>query len=130
MYRYLIAALLATALVVPAYAQLAPQVHSQNGVKVVVSPRDLAANAEIWTFGIVLDTHSQDLSDDLVQSTVLVDDMGREVKPVAWEGAQPGGHHREGVLKFKPLAPLPSSVELRMTRPGESTARVFQWRLD
>jgi hypothetical protein len=77
----------------------------------------------------VLDTHTQDLSDDLVKSAVLLDDRGNQFRPLAWEGAAPGGHHRRGVLKFNPVAPPPRALELRISRPGEAQARVFRWRL-
>jgi hypothetical protein len=69
------------------------------------------------------------LSDDLMQTAVLLDDAGRKRSPVAWEGAGPGGHHREGVLKFRPLAPAPAAVELQIQRAGEAKPRSFRWRL-
>jgi hypothetical protein len=76
----------------------------------------------------VLDTHSADLSDDLVQSASLTTDDGRTLKPVRWTGAAPGGHHREGVLAFDVPTPRPALIELRIMRPGESAARTFRWR--
>lgn len=76
---------------------------------------------------MVLDTHSQDLSDDLVATAVLVDPAGRETRPTAWEGAGPGSHHREGVLKFPALKPAPEAVELRIHRTVEPASRVFKF---
>jgi hypothetical protein len=69
------------------------------------------------------------LSDDLVKSSVLLDARGARHAPIAWEGAPPGGHHREGVLRFKALGPAPGAFELQIRRPGESAARVFRWTL-
>lgn len=112
-----------------AVAQLATQKDSADGVTVAVTPADLAAGAKTWDFSIVFDTHSQDLSDDIVQSAVLVDDRGNEFKALAWDGPGPGGHHRSGVLKFKPVEPQPGALELRIKRPGEGTPRTFRWRL-
>jgi hypothetical protein len=40
-----------------------------------------------WEFKIVLDTHSRDLSDDLMKTAMLVSDAGRSHLPVAWVGA-------------------------------------------
>jgi hypothetical protein len=77
----------------------------------------------------VLDTHSQEFSDDLAQSAVLVDDRGNEFKALAWDGAAPGGHHRSGVLRFNVIEPRPQALELRISRPGEAKARTFRWRL-
>ena len=112
-----------------ATAQLATQKNSANGVTVAVTPGNIAADAKVWDFKVVLDTHSQDLSDDLANSAVLLDDKGGESKALAWEGAAPGGHHRAGVLKFNAITPLPQAVELRITRAGEPTARTFRWGL-
>jgi hypothetical protein len=71
-------------------------------VTIKVTPRSLASTADNWEFTIVFDTHSQDLSDDLLKSARLLDGVGGQQSPMAWEGAPPGGHHREGVLRFKP----------------------------
>jgi hypothetical protein len=112
-----------------ATAQLATQKNSANGVTVAVTPGNFAADAKTWDFSIVFDTHTQDLADDLLKSALLADDRGNEFKAFAWDGAAPGGHHRTGVLKFKPIEPKPQALELRIIRPGEAKARTFRWRL-
>ena len=111
-----------------ASAQLPTQDDSANGVTVAVTP-NVAADAKVWEFKVVLNTHSQDLSDDLVQTAFLVDDKGNKFKPLGWEGSASGGHHRSGVLKFAPVVPQPQAVELRIDRPGETKTRVFRWEL-
>jgi hypothetical protein len=124
------ACLLAAAAALPASAvELGTQKSSDRGVTVTVTPQDLSADAKIWDFKIVLDTHSQDLNDDLTKSAVLLDGTGAEHAPVAWDGAAPGGHHREGVLRFKTVAPQPAAIELRISRPGEPGPRSFRWQL-
>ena len=127
--RY-VAVLLASAVffVNPALgAKLDPQTSSQSGVTVKVTPQSLGgAN---WEFSIVLDTHSQDLSDDLMKSATLVLDAGKPIPPLAWQGDAPGGHHRKGVLRFKASAASPANVELRLQRPSEAAPRVFRWQL-
>jgi hypothetical protein len=110
-------------------AQLAAQKATADGVTIVVTPGTLAQDAKSWDFTVVLDTHTQELSDDLLKRAALVDDKGNEFKPVAWDGAAPGGHHRQGVLKFTPISPQPASVELRITRTGEAAPRTFRWQL-
>ena len=112
-----------------AAAQLATQKVVADGVTVAVTPGNLAQGVKTWDFTVVFDTHTQDLSDDPAQSAVLLDGKGNQFKPSAWEGAKPGGHHREGVLKFAPISPPPDSVELRIMRPGETTPRTFRWQL-
>lgn len=108
--------------------QPAPQKTSQAGVTVSVTPTELGRSAKLWVFKVVLDTHSQDLVDDLAGISVLAW-QGGEAKPFAWEGAGPGGHHREGVLKFAASEPLPDAVELRIHRPGEANPRTFRWEV-
>jgi hypothetical protein len=112
-----------------AAAQLPAQKDTANGVTVSVTPGNLDRGSKTWDFTIVLDTHTQDLSDDLVKSVVLADDRGNEFQPLAWDGAAPGGHHRSGVLKFGAIDPQPGALELRLSRPGEAKARTFRWRL-
>jgi len=103
---------------------------SAAGVTVKVTPKSVAPGVAAWEFGVVLDTHSQALDDDLVMSAVLVDSRGVRHAPLAWEGAAPGGHHREGLLRFKPLSPFPAAFELLISRPGEAEPRVFRWALN
>lgn len=98
-----------------------------RGVTVKVTPRNVAADAPVWVLGIVLETHSQELADDLLKTTVLVTDDGRQIQPSAWKGAAAGGHHREGTLEFAAPKPAPQAYELRMQRPGEAQARIFRF---
>lgn len=113
-----------------ALAQLAAQKDSANGVTLAVTPGNLAAGAKVWDFAVVFDSHSQDLSDDVVKGATLADNQGNELRPLGWEGAAPGGHHREGVLRFSAISPRPQAVELRISRPGEAKARIFRWELE
>lgn len=98
---------------------------SQSGVTIKVTPKIL--KGEAWEFDVVFDTHTQDLKDDLMKSAVLVDPAGVQIPPVEWKGAPPGGHHREGVLRFNAPAPAPAEFELRFVRPGEQKPRSFKW---
>jgi len=102
---------------------------SAAGVMVRVTPKDVAPGSASWAFEVVLDTHSGDLSDDLVGGSVLLDAKGAKHVPLAWEGPGPGGHHRKGVLRFKALPGPMESIELQIRRPGESTPRIFRWTL-
>jgi len=110
-------------------AELAGQRSSSGGVTVAVTPQNLTVSAKSWDFQVVLDTHSGELNDDLVKAATLIDDKSGRHVPVKWEGAGPGGHHREGTLRFNAIAPRPESVELQILRPGESKPRSFRWQL-
>lgn len=108
--------------------ELGEQTSRDRGVTVRVKPINLAPAAKTWAFGVVLDTHTQDLSDDLARQATL-SAAGAQHAPTAWEGDPPGGHHRKGVLRFAPITPTPDAVELRIQRPGENAARSFRWTL-
>lgn len=126
-----VAFVLVAATALPATAaELDAQKSTDRGVTVAVTPRIPADSAGSWDFKIVLDTHSADLSDDLTKSATLIDGDGRRYTPVAWDGAGPGGHHREGVLRFKPISPRPQSLELHIARNGEAAPRAFRWQLN
>lgn len=124
-----LAPLLIIALAGGAFAagDLAPQTSSQSGVTVKVTPRSLSGAQ--WELEVVFDTHSQDLNDDLLKAAVLVADGSAPSAPAGWQGDGPGGHHRKGLLRFKPTTASPASVELRLQRPGEAAPRVFRWKL-
>ena len=97
-----------------------------NGVTITVTPQELAGPA--WKFQVVLDTHSQDLKDDLAKSATLLAG-GEKIAASAWQGDPPGGHHRKGVLRFDAPAKMPSGFELRIERPGEPKPRVLRWEI-
>jgi hypothetical protein len=122
----------ATLLFVSGYVaavDLGAQSSSAAGVIVKVTPKDVSPQSPVWQFTVVLDTHSQDLRDDLLKIAALVDAQGVRHSPLAWEGAPPGGHHRAGVLQFKGLGAQPAALELQILRSGEQAARVFRWKL-
>jgi len=111
----------------PAAAQKpSAQSSTAAGVTVKATPRTLSGAT--WEFEIVFDSHTQELKDDLPKSASLVAG-GKTLAPASWQGDPPGGHHREGTLRFNAIAPRPASVELQIQRPGESKPRSFRWQL-
>jgi len=119
-----------TAVAVSAAQAGAAQVDSAGGVTVKVTPKSMARDAAVWEFAVSLNTHSVDLADDLVRSTVLIDAQGQRHAPMAWEGAGPGGHHRSGVLKFKPPARPAGPIVLQMNGVGGVAERTFRWEVN
>ncbi len=109
--------------------ELAQQTSRDRGVTVRVKPIDTSASAKLWAFEVVLETHSQELSDDLARAATLSGAGGAQQAPTSWEGDPPGGHHRKGVLRFVPIVPAPDAVELRIQRSGETAPRSFRWQL-
>ena len=105
------------------------QTDSEEQVSVIVTPKNLAMNASVWEFEVVLDTHSAELDDDLAKNSALVDSSGNKYFPLGWEGDPPGGHHRKVILKFQPLTGRRESVELKIFDVGGVGERAFSWRL-
>lgn len=104
----------------------ATQTSVVRGVTVAVTAGNLEPETGIWDFAIAFDSRGPQLDDELMESVVLAGD-GRQVRPLAWEGARPGGTHRAGVLKFMPMQPRPKELELRIMRRGEAKPRVFRY---
>ncbi|MBI5457852.1 hypothetical protein HY971_03980 [Candidatus Kaiserbacteria bacterium] len=101
----------------------------EAGVTVVITPLDLSPQFAEWKFDVGLNTHSVELDQDMTRIAVLTDDRRNEYKPVAWDGVAPGGHHREGVLIFRAVSPMPRSVELTIKDIGGIPERSFKWDL-
>lgn len=99
----------------------------QPPVTIKVTPVELGKDAQIWKFDIAFDTHSGSLDEDPLQIATLIDDKGSIYKPADWDGAGPGGHHREGILAFNAVNPIPQSVELKIKDVGGITERSFKW---
>ncbi|MBI5029263.1 MAG: hypothetical protein HZB51_01955 [Chloroflexi bacterium] len=102
--------------------------NSGGSVDVAVTPLAISASEPV-VFDIVMNTHSVDLSDDMTQIVILRDDTGKEYKPTGWEGGEPGGHHREGNLKFAALSGKPKYIELVIVGLAKVPERVFRWDL-
>lgn len=103
------------------------KIDAQANVTVVVTPLDLLPQSAQWKFDVGMNTHSVELSQDMVKSSILIDDQGTEHQPTSWEGPI-GGHHREGTLTFDRVTPTPKSVGLRISGVG-GVVRNFVWKL-
>jgi hypothetical protein len=103
------------------------QMSNQGGVVIRVTPGRFAPDAATWDFEVVFETHTVPLTGDPAQFTVLLDPQGRTQAALRWDGDPPGGHHRKGVLRFKPLRPVPATVTLKIRGIGGVPERVFTW---
>lgn len=118
-------ALLASAIGANAYESKSSR---ENGVRVDVRPVSLSVG-EPAKFEVRLNTHSVDLSYDMVAISMLTDDTGRNYRPIHWDGPAPGGHHRRGVLEFPTLEGNPKSVALMVRGIAGVPERMFEWDL-
>jgi hypothetical protein len=105
------------------------QSNNQNRVRVDVRPIQLSPGKPA-KFEIRLNTHSGDLSQDLVAVCTLKDDSGREYQPTHWDGSPPGGHHRSGVLEFPELGDATQSITLVIREVAKVPERVFNWSIE
>ena len=110
-------------------AELAQRDSQGGGVSISVKPADVSASASTWRFEVALNTHMGSLDDDLAKTAVLIHGAGKPHAAAGWQGDPGGGHHRRGVLLFKPLSPQPKAIELDIRRAGEAAPRQFRWEL-
>lgn len=102
------------------------KIDEQASVTVTVTPTDISIDAKEWKFNVLMDTHSVELDQDIAGASILIDNPGEEYKPSRWEGAGPGGHHREGTLVFAPIKPYPQHLSLIIKDIGGKD-RLFAW---
>lgn len=106
---------------------------TQGAVSVDVIPMNLDTSGDTLDFEVAMNTHSVDLSMDLVTLATLESDTGLSVTPANWNGPR-GGHHVTGILSF------PASMDGEPLREGarrltltirdvDVPERVFVWEL-
>jgi hypothetical protein len=97
-----------------------------NGVRVDAEPVQLTPGQPA-RFKIKMSTHSVELSQDLKAVSSLKDEQGRTYRAEKWDGSEPGGHHRSGVLSFSELGDNPGTVTLVINDVAGVPARTFAW---
>lgn len=92
-----------------------------GAVEVKIQPLQLDAEGAV--FKISFDTHSFELSADMTRAARLsVDGVAWTV--AGWSGDGPGGHHREGELRFAPAGSAEGAARLTIAglpEPVEAT---------
>lgn len=81
---------------------------SAGEVDVKIEPRRLDRSGA--AFKITLDTHAVELSADLTLARLEVG--GTNWPVIGWSGDGPGGHHREGELRFDAAGPVGGTATL------------------
>ena len=126
----LLATTAALPLAAPAQTKSMPRQENDEGqVMVTVTPLDLSRTGGSWRFEVQLNTHVAPVTQDMTAVATLSDGKGHSEQPSAWEGDPPGGHHRKGVLVFRPISPTPDSITLHIRQVGAVPERAFTWHL-
>jgi len=100
--------------------------NKQNSVRIDVRPVQLLSGKPA-KFEIRMNTHSVDLSYDMVAVSTLKDNQGREYRPINWEGSSDDSHHRQGILEFPKLETNTASITLVIRKIAEVPERIFEW---
>ena len=112
---------------------LSELVNNEGAVTVTLVPLntfDSESGEGLWKFALELNTHSVELSMDVSQAFVLLDDKNNTYPVTSWEGDPPGGHHREIVLAFQSIQPKPKRVTIIARDIGDVSERVFVWNVE
>lgn len=107
---------------------LSAQTVSGGGVAVTVKPLVLTPGQPA-AFDIAMNSHSVEIVEDMLAATVLRDGAGRQFGAEAWDGSGPGGHHREGVIRFAPLPNELREVVVIVSGVANVPERAFRWLL-
>ncbi len=98
----------------------------EKRVRVDVKPVQLVPGQPA-KFEVQMNTHSETLGEDMVAVSSLKDNAGRVYQATAWQGSEPGGHHREGVLEFPKLEDNTESITLIIRKVANVPERTFEW---
>ena len=101
----------------------------ENQVRVDVKPVELAPGQPA-KFEVRMKTHSETLGEDMVAVSSLKDNTGRVYQATAWQGTEPGGHHRKGVLEFPALKDNSESITLIIRKIANVPERTFKWSVE
>lgn len=118
---------------VPTQAVGLTESDSQGAVTVEVKPLNLDKPGDTLVFDVSMNTHSVDLSMDLVELAVLSTDTGKTVQAVQWDAPR-GGHHVAGKLSFpttldgNSLFDGARSITITI-KDVYAPARTFTWQL-
>ena len=101
----------------------------ENRVRVDVKPVQLAPGQPA-RFEVRMNSHSETLGEDMVAVSSLKDSSGQVYQASAWQGSEPGGHHRKGVLEFPVLEENTDSITLTIRRVANVPERTFEWSVE
>lgn len=111
----------------PTQNQWEKKTDAQGPISVTLTPIAPEQKDAPWKFGLVLTSHSVEITENPIEAFSLLDDQNNSYQPTRWEGPGPGGHHREGMLFFNPIRPTPASLEIKIKNIGGIAERSLKW---
>ena len=104
------------------FREVRPETHV-SGRTVIVTDDGIATGSTMLAALRVLNTRTphEIIVAVPVAPPEMIEQLSRQCQLVPYlldRLTAPGGHHREGILRFKPVIPLPVAIELRITRSG------------
>jgi hypothetical protein len=106
---------------------LKEQVREAGGLTVSAKPKPVQAG-RTTDIGLRLGVHEGSIDFDPAAVAVLADDLGNRYR-ARWTGDPPGGHEREGVLRFPALKGEPRRLTLTIKDAWGVPERTFTWTL-
>jgi hypothetical protein len=101
----------------------------ENSVRMDVRPVQLAPGQSA-RFEVRMNSHSETLGEDMVAVSSVKDNAGRIYQATSWQGSEPGGHHRKGVLEFPKLENNTESITLIIRKVANVPERTFEWSVE
>lgn len=109
--------------------QISFETQTNEGGNVTVSVFPLSLKPGLpASFDVVFETHSVDLTFDVIKVATLTDDRGTRYTPL-WDGSPPGGHHRKGTLRFTPDLSNATTYTLTFRDIAGIPTRIFRWEV-
>lgn len=99
--------------------------HTVEAGAVTVALQLRAIDSTAATIAVTFDTHSGSLDLDVARRAQLVVD-GRAWPVAGWSGDGPGGHHREGRLRFTATGPVRGTATLTLDGLGGPVTATWQ----
>lgn len=110
----------------PAFT-LREQVREAGGLTVRAKPEPVQAG-RLTVIGLALSVHEGSIDFDPAAISTLTDDLGNSYRAV-WNGDRPGGHERDGMLRFPELRGDPRRLTLTIRDAWGVPERTFTWAL-
>lgn len=79
------------------------------------------------TIALAFNTHQGNPDYDIIKISILVDENGKEYKPISWNGPPLNGHHVSGVLTFEAVQEGVQTLTLKILNVYDTPERTFTW---